>query len=81
MRHSEVSRETAETAVKLSLELDGSGRAERCHRKHVRSFAGFRGRRRSGVHAFAARLCHDAVGDVVRDGNSGRTEVGGSGWR
>ena len=28
MRHSEVSRETAETAVKLSLELDGSGRAE-----------------------------------------------------
>ena len=28
MRHSEVSRETAETAVKLSLELDGSGRSE-----------------------------------------------------
>lgn len=28
MRHSEVSRETAETAVKLSLELDGTGRAE-----------------------------------------------------
>lgn len=28
MRHSEVSRDTAETAVKLSLELDGSGRAE-----------------------------------------------------
>lgn len=28
MRHSEVSRETAETAVRLSLELDGSGRSE-----------------------------------------------------
>ena len=28
MRHSEVSRETAETAVKLSLELDGSGRSD-----------------------------------------------------
>ena len=28
MRHSEVSRETAETAVKLSIELDGSGRSE-----------------------------------------------------
>lgn len=28
MRHSEVSRETAETAVKLSLELNGSGRSE-----------------------------------------------------
>lgn len=28
MRHSEVSRETAETAVKLSLELDGSGKSE-----------------------------------------------------
>ena len=28
MRHSEVSRETAETSVKLSLELDGAGRAD-----------------------------------------------------
>ncbi|MGI6026257.1 MAG: imidazoleglycerol-phosphate dehydratase HisB [Candidatus Scatomorpha sp.] len=28
MRHSEVSRLTAETAVKLSLELDGSGKSE-----------------------------------------------------
>ena len=28
MRHSEVSRETAVSAVKLSLELDGSGRSE-----------------------------------------------------
>lgn len=28
MRHSEVSRETAETAVRLSLEMDGSGRSE-----------------------------------------------------
>lgn len=28
MRHSEVSRETAETAVRLRLELDGSGRSE-----------------------------------------------------
>ncbi len=28
MRNSEVRRETAETSVVLSLELDGSGRAE-----------------------------------------------------
>ena len=31
MRHSEVSRETAETAVKLSLELDGSGTVSYTH--------------------------------------------------